>query len=62
MNMAASVTDMIIDLCIIRFGLPGITAGVLVSLLQTSWPDLIVGAIVFLIVVRGAMRILSLAK
>jgi Co/Zn/Cd efflux system component len=39
-----------------------IAAGVLVSLLQTNVPDLIVGGVVFVIVIRGAMRILALAK
>jgi Co/Zn/Cd efflux system component len=39
-----------------------ILAGVLVLLTQSNYPDLIVGAIVFLIVVRGAMRILKLGK
>lgn len=39
-----------------------IAAGVLVSLLHTNMPDLIVGGVVFLIVVRGAVRILALAK
>lgn len=39
-----------------------ILAGVLVLLTQSKYPDLIVGAIVFLIVVRGAFRILKLGK
>ena len=39
-----------------------IAAGVLVSLLQTNVPDLIVGGVVFLIVVRGALRILALSR
>lgn len=39
-----------------------IAAGVLVLLTQSKYPDLIVGAIVFLIVVRGAVRILKLGK
>ena len=39
-----------------------IAAGVLVSVLGTSLPDLIIGGLVFLIVIRGAMRILALAK
>ena len=39
-----------------------ITAGLLVNWLNSSYPDLIVGAIVFLIVARGAYRILQLAK
>jgi len=39
-----------------------IAAGVLVLLTQSKYPDLIIGAIVFLIVVRGAFRILKLGK
>jgi len=39
-----------------------ILAGVLVLLTQSKYPDLIIGAIVFLIVVRGAFRILKLGK
>ncbi|MCW3789095.1 cation transporter [Plebeiibacterium sediminum] len=39
-----------------------ILAGVLVLLTQSKYPDLIIGSIVFLIVVRGAIRILQLGK
>lgn len=39
-----------------------IIAGVLVLLTQSKYPDLIFGSIVFLIVVRGAIRILKLGK
>lgn len=39
-----------------------IFAGVLVFLTNSKYPDLIVGAIVFLIVIRGAVRILKLGK
>jgi len=39
-----------------------IVAGVLVLLTQSKYPDLIIGSIVFLIVVRGAWRILKLGK
>jgi len=39
-----------------------ILAGILVLMTQSKYPDLIVGAIVFLIVVRGAFRILKLGK
>lgn len=39
-----------------------IIAGLLVLLTQSKYPDLIVGSIVFLIVVRGAFRILKLGK
>lgn len=39
-----------------------ILAGVLVYWLDSKWPDLIVGGIVFGFVMRGAIRILKLAK
>jgi Co/Zn/Cd efflux system component len=39
-----------------------IIAGVLVNWLQSGYPDLIVGMIVFIIVIRGALRILKLGK
>jgi Co/Zn/Cd efflux system component len=39
-----------------------ILAGVLVLLTHSKYPDLVVGAIVFLIAVRGAFRILNLGK
>ncbi|MFN6945890.1 MAG: cation transporter [Cytophagaceae bacterium] len=39
-----------------------ILAGVLVYLTQSNYPDLIIGTIVFLIVIRGAVRILQIAK
>ena len=39
-----------------------IVAGVLVYTIQSSLPDLIIGAVVFAIVTRGALRILSLGK
>ncbi|MDX2362006.1 MAG: cation transporter [Crocinitomicaceae bacterium] len=39
-----------------------IVAGILVSILTNRIPDLIIGSIVFLIVLRGAFRILKLAK
>lgn len=39
-----------------------ILAGILVLLTQSKYPDLIIGAIVFLMVVRGAFRILKLGK
>ncbi len=39
-----------------------ILAGVMVLLTQSKYPDLIIGSIVFLIVVRGAIRILKLGK
>ncbi len=39
-----------------------IAAGVLVLFTQSKYPDLIIGTMVFLIVVRGAFRILKLGK
>ncbi|MBB6463839.1 Co/Zn/Cd efflux system component [Flammeovirga kamogawensis] len=39
-----------------------ILAGVLVLLTQSKYPDLIIGSVVFIIVVRGAIRILKLGK
>ena len=39
-----------------------IFAGVLVLFTQSKYPDLIVGSIVFLVVVSGAIRILKLGK
>ncbi len=39
-----------------------ILAGVLVYLLESKWPDLAIGGIVFAFVMRGAVRILKLAK
>jgi Co/Zn/Cd efflux system component len=45
---------------VIKFGV--IIAGILVLLLNSGYPDLIIGAIVFAIVLRGAYRILQLAK
>tara|TARA_R110000796_G_scaffold96719_1_gene203175 strand:- start:632643 stop:633506 length:864 start_codon:yes stop_codon:yes gene_type:complete len=39
-----------------------ILAGILVYFLDSKWPDLAIGGIVFAIVMRGATRILKLAK
>ena len=39
-----------------------IIAGILVLLTHSRYPDLIIGSLVFLIVVRGAFRILKLGK
>ena len=39
-----------------------ILAGILVSVLSDRLPDLIIGSVVFVIVLRGALRILKLAK
>ena len=54
-SMIFTSNDIIINLGVI-------TAGVLVSLLDSGLPDLIVGAIVFLVVSRGAWRILTLSR
>lgn len=39
-----------------------ITAGALVFFLDSKYPDLVIGTIVFIIVTRGAFTILKLAK
>ncbi len=39
-----------------------ILAGILVYFLNSKWPDLVIGAIVFAFVMRGAFRILKLSK
>lgn len=39
-----------------------IVAGILVYFLDSKWPDLIIGGIVFSFVMRGAVRILKLSK
>lgn len=39
-----------------------IIAGILVHIFNSNKPDLIIGTIVFAIVIRGALRILKLAK
>jgi len=39
-----------------------ILAGILVNVLDSNKPDLIVGTIVFIVVIRGALRILKLSK
>jgi len=39
-----------------------IIAGILVNLLNSNKPDLIIGSIVFIIVIRGALRILKLGR
>ncbi|MDL2208429.1 cation transporter [Parabacteroides sp. OttesenSCG-928-O15] len=50
-----SANDVIINIGVI-------VAGLLVWWLNNSLPDLVIGIIIFLIVIRGAMRILKLAK
>lgn len=54
-SMIFTSNDIIINLGVI-------TAGVLVSWLDSSLPDLIIGGIVFAVVTRGALRILRLAR
>jgi Co/Zn/Cd efflux system component len=39
-----------------------ITAGILVNWLNSSKPDLIIGTVVFILVIQGALRILKLGK
>ena len=39
-----------------------ILAGILVLVTESKYPDLIIGALVFIIVVRGAMRMMKLGK
>nr|WP_235317653.1 cation transporter [Porphyromonas sp. COT-108 OH2963] len=50
-----SANDVIVNIGVI-------VAGLLVGLLNSNAPDLIIGIIVFLIVIRGAIRILKLSK
>jgi len=54
-SMIFTSNDVIINLGVI-------VAGVLVYLTNSTYPDLIIGAIVFIIVVRGAFKILKLSK
>ena len=54
-SMIFTSNDVVINLGVI-------TAGVLVNWLDSSKPDLIIGTIVFILVVQGAVRILKLAK
>ena len=54
-TMIFTSNDVIINLGVI-------TAGILVSWLNSNKPDLIVGAIVFAVVIRGAIKILKLGK
>ena len=39
-----------------------IVAGVLVYWLNSKWPDLVIGLIIFVVVLRGAIRIMKLSK
>ena len=54
-SMIFTSNDVVINLGVI-------TAGVLVNWLDSSKPDLIIGTIVFVIVVQGAIRILNIAR
>jgi Co/Zn/Cd efflux system component len=54
-TMIFTSNDVIINLGVI-------TAGILVSWLNSNKPDLIVGAIVFVVVIRGAIKILKLGR
>jgi len=54
-SMIFTSNDIIINIGVVA-------AGVLVMSLETSVPDLLIGVTVFLIVIRGAIRILKLAK
>lgn len=54
-SMIFTSNDVIVNLGVI-------IAGILVNLLHSSKPDLIIGAIIFVIVMRGALRILKLSR
>ena len=54
-SMIFTSNDVIINIGVI-------TAGILVHLLNSNKPDLIIGAIVFVLVIQGAFRILKLGK
>ncbi len=54
-SMIFTSNDVIINLGVI-------TAGLLVNWLNSSKPDLIIGAIVFILVIQGAFRILKISK
>jgi Co/Zn/Cd efflux system component len=54
-SMIFTSNDVIINIGVI-------TAGILVHLLDSNKPDLIIGAIVFILVIQGAFRILKLGK
>jgi Co/Zn/Cd efflux system component len=54
-SMIFTSNDVVINLGVI-------VAGLMVNMLNSNKPDLIVGAIVFVIVIRGALRILNLSK
>lgn len=54
-SMIFTSNDVIINLGVI-------SAGVLVNVFDSGKPDLIIGAIVFALVIQGAIRILKLSK
>jgi Co/Zn/Cd efflux system component len=54
-SMICTSNDVIMNLGVI-------VGGILVFLLDSAIPDLVVGVVVFGIVIRGALRILKLAK
>ena len=54
-SMIFTSNDVIINLGVI-------IAGILVNLLNSNKPDLFVGTIVFILVIKGAFRILNLSK
>jgi len=54
-SMIFTSNDVVINLGVI-------IAGVLVNYLDSNKPDLIIGTIVFVLVIQGAIRILKLAK
>lgn len=54
-SMIFTSNDVIINLGVV-------IAGILVNLFSSSTPDLIVGTLVFILVIKGAFRILKLGK
>jgi Co/Zn/Cd efflux system component len=54
-SMIFTSNDVIINLGVI-------IAGALVFFFESSWPDLVIGSIVFLVVIQGAIRILRLSN
>ena len=54
-SMIFTSNDVIVNLSVI-------VAGVLVYFTNSKYPDLVIGTIVFLLVAKGALRILKLAK
>ena len=54
-SMIFTSNDVIINLGVI-------TAGILANRLSSNKPDLIIGAIVFVLVIQGAFRILKVSK